>query len=680
MKNWSYNDFTYLNENYRNGKNSFDLKKRALDLFECAKKELKTGVKDFEKFRNILRSLTVSFEVVEYYLDLPKDFAEYFTKELNEFLTITPVGKKAVFDLLKNKLKDFAAKNKTEFNISDGQIFREFATEVLLLNTCGIVSLYRQNQDKEALSKLRLLKQFILCLADEKAKSRVQFSNIESHLSVGNSLTAYIYYLEGKILFAKGEYNAALACFDYSSDEYLKKILISTENDSAGHNTRMVATRRYCLSNIFGKAYIYQTRGELTKALEICNRNLPLLRNTGKVFEAYAKMIHIYIVRGLNSFNLTILKTCLNELLEIREIFESEVSNSHYLQRCNLEICLVKLYLVFSSDFQTKLETFQEVEEIITKVINSDVCDQKMNPNRNLRLLAESYSLLSYIIRNFPDSDNQIKLNNINRAIQFGKQAVHFSNGKSQLYCDCLLTYGIAYQEKYEYFFRKYQNYVRETIKPFGDGAKKILTEMKKNKNKALKCYFGALRNNHDKNQRIEAIAWLRLTDLEIYDHNLHFAVYNYDKFKELQVEHKYVLRFAQEVHKRMEELKMYATPFFLGPDDDQTGYYTLNDKLKEFLVQKVVIKLIADLEEKFPIKERKGTKKEFDSLTDNKHTRHNLLINAFITHLKLKEEDAELWWKDYKDKVDNWVDLYLQSQENEAGAKKIANQDNFTN
>lgn len=660
---WNYKDFAEINENYRNGNNSYELKSQALELFKSAKTALNSDITEFEKFCNILRSITVSFEIVEYYLEIPEPFVTYFADELNQFLTITPVGKKVVLKSLKNKLKDFAGKYHTEFNLDDVQIFHKFATEVLLMNTCGIVTLYRQNKDKEALIKLRLLKPFIVCLADEKAKSREVISNIDPQLSFGNSLLAYIHYLEGKILFARGEYNEALVCFDLSSEEYLKKILISTESNSAGHNTRMVATRRYCLSNIFGKAYIHQTRGELTKALEICNKNLPLLINTGKVFEAYARMIHIYIVRGLNSFNQPALKLCLDELLRIRETFATEVSESHYLHRCDLEICLVKLYLAYSLDDQTKLETYNEVKKAIERVIKSDVCNQELYPNRNLRLLAEGYSLLSYTVRKSPVFDNETKLKNIDQSIQFAKQSVQFSVGKSQLYCDCLLTYGIACQEKYEYYFRQYQEFIMESVKPFGEGGKKILTEMKRAKTKALRLYFGALRNNQDKNQRIEAIAWLRLAELEIYDHNLHFADYNYEKFKELQIEHKYVLRYAQDVCKKIEELKTYATPFFLGPDDDQKGYYTLHSKLKDFLVQKVVIKLIDDLKGKFPIREMKGSDEKLESAANKKHTRHNLLINAFITHLKLTEDDAEFWWNEYKDKVDGWLDLYTNSQ-----------------
>lgn len=579
MSRWTSDESKEVIKRYRAGNMSRDLKVDAERLFNAALMAAK-GKRPLDQLADIFRSCSVAFEIAEYYVDIPKEMYEFFipfldslTEGINETTGLDEA--EAAF---RERVSSLAVRASPKFDSKNDAHFVRLGTEALLLALSGVACLYRSYRENEGLERLGGVRRLSAVLARLRKKSG----------GYPSSLAALIMYYEGKLWFSTNAYAKAEECFGVAKTIYMNKVLYSSGPSPEEYDSRMLATRRYALSQIFGLASLYVSLGRLKDARKVCDRSFPYLTNTGEVMRQYSEMILAVARRGLMSDDAIVLRSCRNTFEKAIEVFTSEVPESHYLLRCQLELATVETFEARLTGSDERKRLFDEAIKRIDVVLRSRICREAVRTGKNRRLRAEALALKSFALRNLPHADLKSQRENVDTAISLAKEAAVISEGMSQVQCDCLLALGMAYVKR--------STIRRRTGKP--DTFRYL--------DLAGNTFFDVLRLNNDATSRVSAIAWLRLADLELnYKKSAQMAELYFERSRPFVVEHKYVRKFAEKVEKGIAEYKL-RYPAFRVDIADSLNFDDWAERLKVFLVDKAVYKIAADIDGALPSKSRK--------------------------------------------------------------------------
>lgn len=648
MEKWTLENFADLNAKYRAGEMSKELKNDAERLFSQALAAYLSGNvpgKD-EDFISLLRSLTVSFECLEFYMDITPEMYDFFLGFLKDFLRDTPrIYMKNEIELwFSRKLSEINKKTRKRFELQDKKKFNELATEAILILLASVNCLYRQDKYEKGKESLDKIYPFINYLAEaKKAASQTEVT----------TLYALAKYFEGEINFALGDYQTAEICFKTSADGYLKKILFTDGISPKDYETRVLATRRYALAQILGLARLYYKQSLLTESLKMCEKSIPFLKNTGDVMKAYASMIKQITIRDLHSDSETHLTDCRLQFEKSLKIFESEVENTSYPLRCRLEISITVFFMGRLRTGSEKLKLFDEALGQIDVVLNSISEREK----RNNRVLAKANSLKSYALRNYPETNLDQRLENLNQAIVLAEESVRLSCETRQVNCECLIALGLAYKKKLGYLLK-----IQDEAKYEPEQKRRQLNkDIQQSKNKAKEKFVEAL--DLSENPRIYSLGWLHLADLElISDQNHQWANYYFEKHQKHKVQHKYITNFAEKLKARIIDAEKKFPIFQVNFSANMTYEYW-EAQLRDFFYRNLLFKIAREKRGIIPSKThklRKGNlskpskamkKENFFHDENRKKTASGTLIKSLMDELKCSKHMAEKIAKDYIDK-----------------------------
>lgn len=681
MKNWKLfiQEFEKIDSLYRQGKFEGDLhegkslKKAADELYKKAKAAWDNASIPSEIATKVLRAMTVSFEIDEYFLCLSQEKKDFFQKFNDEFLIDKyEITEKKVL----SKIQETAERKKIleptdDFeliqNSNEKESLLRIADELILFALC-CVNVYYTKHNVEDYKKGLSQAEIILKYLDITSKKKWELSgeSIYQFDASGSSLKGLTYYFIGRFNFGLGSFEESEAAFKKSSSMYIAKMnsLVSS-TDKKDSESRTLSMRRSNLSEIIGLVNLYLIQSRIDEALDVLHRVRPLLDyNAGEVTKSYCNLLNVSVNRAKFSSKSEKLLELYEEAKNCLGVFERLVPDSHFPHRTNIEVSLLLFYIAKSLPQNEILSRKKYYNECLSKLDEgikyavAKPSDDK--PFKNRRILIEASSLRSHIYRNYADAKGENFRRMITNAYKDAKLACEIADGLKQLESDALIALGTVYRDLFVYG----KNNV--PILKIEDQKIKDNVEWLE---KSQKCFHNAIElNGADNNPRIYAICFLRLTDLETKSTtNTLGAKFYFDKYKSIEdkVGHYFVLEFADSLRNYLERRPYFDLLIDPGEKGEKLNLEKWKVELEEFLIRQTIYYAAIDAQGRLPARRRRGEEPvndaKINSISNTRETRQSVLAKAFIDKMGIAPNPAykladkhltefEYWCKEMSD------------------------------
>ncbi len=523
----------------------------------------------------ILKIKTLIYEVKDYSLAVPPELGQFFLKQAREF---NEHVKREEVELFADELKgEVSARRQQE----DARA-RVIKVQILAA-LCGVNHLYRSHLHgdyEEALEIVENIENYVKAeLPDQHQNKRESFGVIGLTL-----------YLKGRLLSANGDYDNAQKAYAQSSDAYIARLDQKNDFYERGYITKeqyeekkLVTLRRAALVSALGVGYLAFINSRISKALAALRMSRAALKqNVGAVYGAYTDILFFACRRAEGSSERETIEDVIRGIEACRATLSKLVPDSHYLHRAGIELALALHYRAKSNqkagrDADSAREDYTRAMQLLDSAIKHSEKDEE-GRYKNQRLLTEALFIRSYIRRCMPDSAPGKRLADLSRSEEDARRSLKEAKESSRMQCEAFIALGSVQYEQSRY----YKSINKED-------------EFHKRLNAARLSFRAALKRNDGRNVRIEAVCYLKLTKLSLFDPSGVALAHDYfNKWKQIEnrVEHAFCHYMAQELSERLSE----GGPLLVINAESSLNYYEWEEKLMSHLINTMMIKLSEEI------------------------------------------------------------------------------------
>lgn len=511
------------------------------------------------------------FEVKDYTLTVPSQLGQFFlnqAKEFNELVKRNEVGHYAL---------ELRRQTNARRDLDDDHAQDIKAQIVAAL--WGTSFLYRSHMPENYELALEIVGNIEMYVKRELPRQ-------DRYERASYGLIGLTMYLKGKLLSATGDYLAAQKAYAQSSDAYVarleqkngfyKKDYISKEQYEA---KKMVTLRRAALVSALGVGYLAFISSRISKALAALRVSRAVLKqNVGTVFEAYTDVLFFACRRAEGSSERHTVEEVIQGLEACRDTLSNLVPDTHYLHRAGIELAIALHYRAkfeqqTGAGTERALADHEQAMKLLEAAINHSEAVEG-GYYKNQWLLTEALFIRSYIRRCLPEITVQNKHSYLSKAEEDARRARTVATGNSRMECESLIALGSVQYEQSRY----YKSNNKED-----DFHRKL--------NAAQRSFREALMLNDGKNVRIEAVCYLKLTKLSLFDPSSVALAHDYfKKWKEIEnrVEHAFCHYMAQEINERLSQ----GGPLLIINAEFSLNYAEWKKTLFMHLINTMLIKL----------------------------------------------------------------------------------------
>jgi hypothetical protein len=552
----------------------------------------------------ILQIMTLIYEVKDYSLNVPPKLGDFVLQQARAFNKYAK----------RNEIEHFADELRRKASpLGEPDDDRARVIKVQSLTAlCGVNHLYRSHLHghyDEALEIVRNIETYV------KEKLPHQHRNVRQSFG----LIGLTMYLKGRLLSAMGDYDNAQKAYAQSSDAYVARLDQKNSFSERGFITKeqyeekkFVTLRRAALVSALGVGYLAFISSRVSKALAALRMSRAALKqNVGAVYGAYTDILFYACRRAEGSSDRQTIEDVIHGIEVCRETLAELVPDSHYLHRAGIELAIALHYRMkfdqkAGNGSERASEDYARAMELLEAAIKQS---ETIEEGRviNQRLLTEALFIRSYIRRCLPDITTAQRHVNLAKAEEDARRALKEAGRNPRMECEALIALGSVQYDQARY----YKSSDKEE-----DFHKKLSA--------AQNSFRDALKTNDKKNVRIEAICYLKLTKLSLFDPSSVALAHDYFKrWKEIEnrVEHAFCHYMAQEINKRLSE----GGPLLIINAEASLNYPEWENKLLTHLLNTMLIELSEE------------TKKH----QYNESKLHKLLSDALINRLKFKRSTA---------------------------------------
>lgn len=527
-----------------------------------------------------MRSMTISFEIDEYFIEVSPEKRKFFEDIRREFFDFEEAEISA--QDIRTKIDCFAT-NIAGFDSE--KHFVPFAYELILLSMCGINCLLLNQSAKG----------YQIALDNTKCLEKIIERVLEiAHTSPENKalgIRGLNYYFQGRCYFSLGQSRNCETAFKKSVSCYYEKMnLLAPELSEEAAETRTLALRRAGLAEIIGLANLYLVESRIDEAFEIVERVSPLLKfAVGKRMIAYCDLIRASVNRAKYSSNVVKLGEIERSILTCLKTLGTFSGKPHTYYRGIVELSLVRHYQPREIPKEFKIECYRRCVCDLSEALK--FAEQEDGKFVNRRIAIEAVTLRSHIYRHLADVDHRNCDDHLQAAYSDAFTAIEYSKSLSQLSSDAYIALGMVYRSR---FLKTHES---------GTNVESVAI----NKEAARDCFFKALELNVDDNKRLLAICYLRLAELESLKHQSNFvkAKLFFEKFKTIkgEISHQYILDFGSSLERLLEHTQSLL---FIDPEESLKLDYW-KDKVRVFLIDQTVYQAAIKYKDSLPDNRRRG-------------------------------------------------------------------------
>jgi hypothetical protein len=534
----------------------------------------------------IMRVRVLSYEIDDYFLDVPPTKADYFKGKaaaVGELLksfggTESPGGA--------DPLVAYASEHFP--SVRDPALQRELVQQLVLVTLSGVNQMYRDHHDDsytEALPLAENLRRYI-------EHGLPKLSSPE-HVSTG--LLGLTLYMLGRLKFSLGTYAAADRDFIASAECYANRVhekealrrqdLLTQEQYES---TRLLTLRRSALVSAFGSGFLSLITSDLPSALKsIALARGIVKQNSGLVNSAYTDLLYCAVKRAQHSSDLKVLCSVRRTLRRCLSVFRAYVPDRHYEHRAAIELALVHHYLARANSRQAKrsyavaeayLTSAVEFAERVEEQPRGETAAPGADPPRprNMRLLAEALTIKSHIVRHCsPES-----MERVTEAVDLANRAVLIAEDSHLYTSEALIALGSAHAS-------------------MADLIKDDVPALKKELSKARVNFLNALRFNEGANARISAVCFIRLGQLSLLDkETLAEALHWHNKWLDIKgkVHHEFCHQMGRELEEAVKWLG--GTNYLLIDPEESLDRNHWQEQLDDFLIRQALNRVAEQMRE----------------------------------------------------------------------------------
>lgn len=515
-----------------------------------------------------LKIKNLIYEVKDYSLAVPPEFGQFFLIQARKFNA----------QVKRNKVGNFANDEaRAQHEPHDGRA-RIVKVQVIAA-LCGVNYLYRSHMHGKYEEALEIVENIETYVKEELPR-------LHRHERESFGLIGLTMYLKGRLLSASGYYDQAERAFAQSGDAYVARLDQKDEFSRRGYITReqyeekkILTLRRAALVSALGIGYLAFISGRVSKALAALRMSRAALKqNVGAVYGAYTDILFFACRRAERSSDRQTIEEVIQGIEACRATLERLVPDSHYLHRAGIELAIALHYRMKSEQKAGEVterayaDYARAMGLLEAAVKHSETVEE--GRNKNQRLLTEALFIRSYIRRCQPEMTSARRQSNLAKAEEDARRSLKEAIGNSRMECEALIALGSVQYEQSRYY---------KSINKDDDAHKKLTA--------AQESFRAALRRNEGKNVRIEAVCYLKLTKLSLFDPSSVALAHDYFKrWKEIEkrVEHSFCHYMAQELSKQLSD----DGPLLIINAESSLSYPEWNNKLLRHLINIMLITL----------------------------------------------------------------------------------------
>ena len=560
----------------------------------------------------VLEIKNLIYKVKDYSLAVPPELGQFFLDQARQF---SERVKNNEVERFADELRGEAAAPREP----DDARARVIKVQIIAA-LCGVNHLYRlhiHGNDEEALEIVENIETYV--------KRELPGQHRNKRRSFG--LLGLTLYLKGRLLSACGDYDNAQKAYAQSNDAYVARLDQKKDFYNRGYINReeyeekqVVTLRRVALVSAMGVGYLAFINSRISKALAALRASRAALKqNAGAVYEAYTDVLFFACRRAEGSSESETLEDVIYGIEACRATLSELVPDSHYLHRAGIELAIALHYRVKSRQKASEgtdhaFKDYTRAMELLESAIKhaETIEDDRY---KNQRLLTEALFIRSYIRRYLPGITPDKRRSTLLRAEEDAKRSLKEATGNSRMECEALIALGSVQFEQARYF------------KSIGKGG-----EFYRKLNASRQSFGAALTRNDKRNVRIEAVCYLKLTKLSLFDPSgLTSAQDNFKRWKEIEnrVEHAFCHYMAHDMAEEISRRLSEEGPVLIVDAEVSMNYDDWKDKLLMHLINNMLIQLSSEAK-KYRYNEKELPSKIVDALIERlgfkKTTAYNTL------------------------------------------------------
>ncbi|MGB9179941.1 MAG: hypothetical protein WCB68_11910 [Pyrinomonadaceae bacterium] len=556
------------------------------DLYELAQEIERTAPQAAsDSIILMLRVKVLSYEIDDYFLDVDTSKGNFFLKQaqnIGEALSEFNIPKNIVEP---DPLASYAKQHYPQIQERGAQ--RELIQQLILVALCGVNQMYRDHHDESYLKALPLAIKLRDYIQNDLPKLR-------SPERVSLGLLGLTLYMLGRLKLSLSSYDADLD-FIASTECYANRVHEKEELHRQGklslaeyESTRLLTLRRSALVSAFGSGFLSLITSDLPAALKAIALARGIVKqNSGLVNSAYTDLLYCAVKRAQHSSDLNLLLDIRRTLRRCLGVFRRYVPNRHYEHRAGIELALVHHYIARANPRQER-RSYALAEKYLQHAVEfaeREIPDKEQGQTeparvdkpkrpRNMRLLAEALTILSYIIRHC--SPHEMK--NVTKAIELADRAILIAKDSLLYASEARIALGAAQVAKAEFLK--------------GDEA-----AQKKELSNARVNFHMALVLNREANARLSAICYIRLGQICLLDKKMLGEARHWrDKWVGIkkQVHHEFCHQMGKDLEQSVERLGG-ITYLLIDPDESLNREYW-REQLDNFLNNQAIYHVAKEL------------------------------------------------------------------------------------
>jgi hypothetical protein len=576
-----------------------------------------------------IRAQVLSYEISDYFIAVDDDMSKHFLKQTRE-------ASKDVKSYYETHY-GFVEKPQTKVNV---------VKQIVLAALSGVNVLYRSYEPAKFLEALDRADNLINFLEGG-------FSDFCKRKETAFGLIGLAYFLKGRLLLGTSDDDEADRCFRLSAENYVRKLGNRGEMSAAGKAegrqkamdnqsvpapkgpadtsvSEMLALRRAALTLAFGSGYSALINSRVREA----NRLLTLARgilyfNAPKVYTSYIELLYWSAKRAESSNDQEVLLEAKKRIEECREVFEAQVSDSHYPHRASIEHALTLHYLAQQRPADAPDYYAEAAEELKAAVrfAEGEGSARKLNK----QLYAEACYILSHILRyqsaDSSPADAGESVASLKAALYYARKADAVAKNFPRHNCEALLALCGVYAE----------------IAKRGVELSKIDPKAAPNADagRLSRNYACEVLDINKGNHRISAVCYLRLADYYLKSPATYSRAYSYwEEWLKIEgvVEHAFVKEWAARTKAEIEKTRERT---FVIDFADIKDINELRGKLYGEFVQQKLSEWALNYHSQYQFRGGKIEQKKEASKTGPNRTLRAGLENFLVETLKIPAKDA---------------------------------------
>ncbi len=644
-----------------------------------------------KNFRNLLRAMTISFEIDERFLTLSNKKRKFFKEFLKEFLKEEIPQTYEWFVLIKN----YGIKRKLLPENTNEKDILDLANELILFCLCGInvrLLTHSSGQYRKGVAEIEKINHCIDAISKRKIEietNKKKGKEVAQRQKHASGLKALSYFFKGRLYVGLNEFRHAEEMFKESKNTYFQKVnQLIFEKDLKSADSRSLAMRRANLVEIIGLVNLYYTESRIDEAFSILERVSPLLKyNSGIIMRAYSDLLKIRILRAKNSSDRKVLKKLKRLGKKCFNTFQQYVPNSHFLEYVRIEFSLICFYLAESLStenekkkrihYKYKNNIYKKCLELLNHPIKYSEQRKKDGQLKNRRILVEAYSLRSHIYRNYAKFEGKSFWEEIKKAESDALKALDYAKDLNASKSEASYMLGAVNLLKYKEASREYEISLEfeekqdnQTIKNYKDWAK----EAKLYYETAQTCFYESVKFNEGENPKNEAISFLRLTELEMVKRtNYGYANFFFHKFKEIEhkVGHSFLHNYAKILEEKLKQREDLTFFIDIEADKRNLSFEYWSEKLEKFLIRQTIFYTAMERKGKLPLRKHRTdntTSKASKNYEKTRETQQSVLAKAFRSKIGMAPNKSYEKAREYLDEFELWCIFIWESRK--AGKK----------